>query len=138
MTYGDFIRDALGMLGILGETETASAEQAAHGLRVLNNLVFDWQAEGIDIPWAAYSSPTATMTLHERDQQAVMANLALRLAPSYGVALSPALVDMAQNGWTRVLRDSLTRTARVQRMDHLPIGEGYFGIAGSYDVNRDI
>jgi hypothetical protein len=138
MTYGDFIRDALGMLGILGETETASAEQAAHGLRVLNNLVFDWQAEGVDIPWASYSSPTATMTLHERDQQAVMANLALRLAPSYGVALSPALVDMAQNGWTRVLRDSLTRTARVQRMYHLPISEGYFGVAGSYDVNRDI
>lgn len=138
MTYADFIRDALGMLGILGETETASAEQADHGLRVLNNLVFDWQADGVDIPWATVTSATATMTLHERDQQAVLANLALRLAPSYGVALSPALVDTAQNGWNRVLRDSLTRSARVQRMDHLPIGEGYFGVAGSYDVNRDI
>jgi hypothetical protein len=138
MTYADFIRDALGMLGILGETETASAEQADHGLRVLNNLVFDWQGDGVDIPWAAATSATATMTLHERDQQAVLANLALRLAPSYGVALSPALVDTAQSGWNRVLRDSLTRTARVQRMDHLPIGEGYLGVAGSYDVNRDI
>lgn len=138
MTNGELIRDALGMLGILGESETASAEQSAHGLRVLNDMLFDWANRGVDMQWAAQSSGTATLPINERDVQAVRSALAVALGPFYGKEPSPLVYAMADSGYARLLRENQQRTMPQALMDHLPMAEGQWGNAGTYDINRGV
>lgn len=138
MTNGEFIRDALGMLGILAESETATADQSAHGLRVLNDLLFDWANRGVDMQWAAQSSATATLPLNERDVQAVRCALAVALAPFYGVMPSPLVLSAAESSYSRLLRENMSRNMPQALMDHLPVGEGLFGTFGTYDINRGV
>jgi len=138
MTNGELIRDALGMLGILAESETATADQSAHGLRVLNDLLFDWANRGVDLQWAAQTSATATLPINERDVQPVRSALAVALAPFYGVQPNPLTFAAADAGYSRLLRENISRNMPQSRMDHLPIGEGEWGASGNYDITQGV
>lgn len=48
-TRDQFIRDALGVCGILAEGETATGQQITDGARALNNMVKAWKAMGINL-----------------------------------------------------------------------------------------
>ncbi len=48
-TRDQFIKDALGVCGILAEGETATGQQISDGARALNNMVKYWKAMGINL-----------------------------------------------------------------------------------------
>lgn len=127
----DVIRDALGLLGVLAETETASAEQGEHGLRILNDVMEDWLSAGIDVgQWPQvdindeYPGPSGVVAT-------VKATLAIHLAPYYEREVRPAVIAMASSGYNRLLRDSVLQKMQEADLSNIPLGQGY---AGGFDI----
>ena len=85
-TWGWIARDALQNAGAIKEGETPSSSQLARGLQQLSFLLADWTRSGIpSLPDGPYGAATVH-TLPAGYGEAVRLNLALQLAPSYGMA----------------------------------------------------
>jgi hypothetical protein len=59
-TVADAITDALGELGVIGESDTPSAGDMAKGYSTLNSLTDAWGAERLTIPYIARTVATLT------------------------------------------------------------------------------
>lgn len=130
-TNADVIKGALGLIGVIAETETASAEQADHALAILNDFMEDWLASGVDVgQWPQtdvddeFPGPSGVVAT-------VKAHLAIHLAPYYQAQVSPVVVAMASSGYARLLRESVVAQMVEQDMTHLPMGAGH---TGKYDI----
>jgi hypothetical protein len=103
-TNSDFFKDALGLIGILAEGETPSADQGATMLTVLNDMMEDLAADGIDLAFNPQSLTTDTLSIPEGHKQAVKYLLAVHAAPHFEVDIPPIVAAVAQNGRDRLLR----------------------------------
>lgn len=124
MTNIDLIRDALGLIGVLNEVESPSAEQGVHGLRVLNQMMEMLEEDGVRLQYFAQTLTTDSFPCPAWTEMGVTANLAVKLAPSYGAAISAELADQADKGMQTLLRKTIR--APVADMSHLPQGEGRY------------
>jgi len=123
-TNSDFILGALQDIGILAEVDTApSAEQGTQGLAVLNNMMFEWEALGVDLQYSQQSSTADDCPIDVRDRQVVRANLALRLADSYGVQPRSVTASLANTGLSRLLRDSVLAQQVERSMSNMPVAD---------------
>ncbi len=130
-TNVEIIRDALGLLGVLSEVEEASAEQGAHGLRVMNELLEQWQADGVRVGQWPQTDLSATSPLAGNVLAAVKANLALALGPYYGKALAPTEMMRAGGLYQKLVRDAVNAELEPADMGHLP------GAYGDLDILTD-
>jgi hypothetical protein len=117
---------SLRKLGVLRETETATAEQAAGGLAQLNLFLASLHKDGIDL--GAYPvSLSAAIPLEDWAVLPVAYNLAILLAPDYGATVSSELAAMATSGM-RLLEKAQVKP-RTLSFDQLPTGMGaYYNI----------
>lgn len=118
MTNLEIIRDALGLLGVLAETESVSAEQASHGLRVLNDLMDEWEADNIEIGYWAQTEPNSEFPAMARTALAVKYALAVALAPHYGRAVPADVGVLSQRYYARLMRDAVE--IPIASTAHLP------------------
>ena len=100
----DLIGDALRELGVISEVETASAEQGAHALRKLNQMMAEWGPLADYLGWFRQSLTSDNAPLTEDYEGIVMVALATRLAPNYGATVSSELGAQLEAGWNRLLR----------------------------------
>ena len=121
-TNGDFISSSLRLLGVLMETESASAEQGATGLVALNDLMADLSASDIDLGYAPQSDPTANCPISIEYRQSVKYLLAVLLAPIYTRPVGPVVAAFAEAGKNKLLRDAINRNLTPVRTD-LPRSE---------------
>lgn len=123
ISNSQLIRDALGLIGVLGEVEAASPEQATHGLRVLNRMILALQAKGIDLQYYEQTDPGADTPIPPEAEDVVLYFLAFKLAPSYGKTVS---LEMRAEG--AELYATLVRNAVIDQLapiqTTLPRGEG--------------
>lgn len=125
MTLADLLQDSLGLLGVLREGETPSAEQGAQGLTLFNNLVASWRESGIDLPIEPQSLTTSALTINEGDKLTLTNLLAVHLQPYYpGRALSPVVVSVATSGYDRWLRNAVTSDIQPRKMNTISKGTG--------------
>lgn len=114
------IYDALGMLGILAETEVASAEQAQQGLRTLNAFMAEWQE--LDIMPSYYTQQQDELAndcpIPESEEMVVTAALAVRLSAYYKGSDPTRAAAIAGSGYRRLLRTLLTDTMPEADMSH--------------------
>lgn len=127
-TNNEIIRDALGLLGVLRETESPSAEQGDHGLRILNELLEQWAGEGIEIGQWPQTDVNDTSPLDIRVLSAVKANLAVALSPYYGIAVAPTEMERAGRLYRHLLRDVAVNRLQEADMTHLP------GVYGDWNI----
>lgn len=127
MTNSDLIRDALGLIGVLNEIQNPSAEQGAHGLRVMNELLADWEQDGVDLQYYPQTSLTDPLPFPDHAISAVKYYLAFALAPYYGRKVSPEMVATGQKFYNRLIRDSVTNKMQEADMSNMPSGEGHGG-----------
>lgn len=120
-TNSDFFKDALGLIGILAEGETPSAEQGATMLTVLNDMMEDLAADGIDLAFNPQSSTTDTLSIPEGHKQTVKYLLAVAAAPHFEVDIPPVVGSIASNGYNRLLRIAVQSNAQPRDFDHLPL-----------------
>ena len=124
-TNADVIRDALGLLGVVAETEEASEEQAQLGLRILNDFMEEWLANGIDVgQWPQtdvddeFPGPSGVI-------QTTKATLAIHLAPYFERQPSAIVVATASAGYNRLMREAFVGQMQERDLTHLPMGSGW-------------
>jgi hypothetical protein len=123
----DIIRDALGLIAVISEVETPSAEQGSHALRVLNQMMEQWEEEGVNLQYHAQTLTSDTFPCPPYTEPGVTGHLAMRLAPSYGASITVELIAQADAGYQTILRKSVSRALEPADMTHLPQGEGRYG-----------
>lgn len=95
-TASDIIRRALRLIGVLDAQTSIEAVDYADALDTLNAMLAEWHESGMGLPDYKFSSITDPISTDAADREAVAYSLALRLAPEYGINISPALVAAGQ------------------------------------------
>jgi hypothetical protein len=98
-TYRDIVNKSLRELGVLHSGEVASDDEGAAGLTALNQMLNSWIYDGIDMEHTTATGLTDTISYPDDHHSAFAYNLALRLAPQFGISPSPVLLAMASQGF---------------------------------------
>jgi hypothetical protein len=93
----DIVTRALRSLRVLASGDTPSADEAADGLTALNDMLFAWRIDGIDLGHVALAS-SDTLDVPDDHLFTIRLSLAERLAGEYGAALSPDDLRAAELG----------------------------------------
>jgi len=129
MTVQELIDQALYNLGYLEKGESADATDSADALRVLNQLLAEWEWAGKDLNWFSQDDLTATMPIPVWAERAAMTGLAIDLAGEFDVVPTQALYTKFDES-RQTLTNRLMNTAlNPSRMDHLPRGSGHWDIS---------
>lgn len=104
-----FVNDALSLIGVLPESVNASAEQGDIALRTANELVDEWEEDGIIVNWSPQTSLDADCPLTGIEKTAVKHHLAIRLCPHFGREPSPTLVALAQAAYQKLQRKQMVQ-----------------------------
>src|SRR5690606_10649945 len=100
----DMLTDAYRLSNIIDENETPSAEQGVYGLRVLNQMMGQWDRDGIRLGWAVVESQAADLPLDFQDERAVKYNLAVELSGEYGLEPMPRVVKVASDTYAALAK----------------------------------
>lgn len=123
-TNAQFITDSLRELNVIGETETADANQGAYGLRALNRMIEAWTEGDIEIGFFKQSSTSDDITIPEWTEFGVVTSLAVRVASHYGATVSAELAKAQRDGYRVILRKSIVEKTRTADLSHMPLGQG--------------
>jgi hypothetical protein len=122
-TNSTVINDALRLLGVIGEAETANGEQGVKALRALNQMLVRWDEDGIKLGYFEQSSTTDTCPIPAWAEQGVTSKLAQRLMADYPASVPPGWVlSDGENGFGTLLRKSVHESLKSSDMSHLPAG----------------
>jgi len=128
-----FINDALSLINVLPEGQTASPEQGDIALRTANELVDEWAEDEIVVNWSPQTSLTDDCPLTGIEMTAVKHHLAIRLCPHYGREPNPSLVAIAQGAYGKLQRQQLVLKVEPVELQ-LPRSEG---LRSGYDITTD-
>lgn len=122
-TSSDIVRRALKRLGVLSAGEEMAAADGADGNAALNAMIASWQNDGVDI------SPD--VPLPSRHEEGVVALLAVRLAPDYGMSAPDQVQIDASKGWDALLADYIRPPLSQfdSALTNMP-SQGYWGGTG--------
>ena len=124
MTYSELITESLRMIGVLMYSESADANQAAQGISVLNDMMSDWEGDGIMLGYVPSVTPTDTLSMDPTAKSAVKANLAIKLCPFYERQPHPAILEQATSGKGTLMRSVMLGNINPVTMRHVPRGTG--------------
>lgn len=128
------ISDALGLLGVVQESETMSAEQGAHGLRTLNQVMADWEQDGVNLQYYTQSTLADDVPIPDHALLAAKYYLAIALAPFYAARVPPEFMTLADKYYSRLRRDAVKANVRPTDLTRLPAGSGWGRI---WDISSD-
>lgn len=124
ITNIDLIADALRELGVISEIATPSAEQGAHALRKLNQMMAEWKEAGLDLQYFPQTLTSDVCPIPAYAENGVSCMLATRLAANYGAQVSIELAASATAGYDTIVRTAVSAVLPVGRMVNRPRGEG--------------
>jgi len=127
-TKRQLIEAAMAEIGLASYSFDLMPEQLEAALRRLDSMMAEWNARGLRLAYAIPTSPSTSdiivdSGLPDSAWEAVITNLALRLAPSYGKTVNP----MTQTTARHALNTLLARAAmpNEQKTSTLPAGAGH-------------
>jgi hypothetical protein len=127
-TKREYIDAAFTEIGLANYTFDMAPEQYTAALRRLDTMMAEWNARGIRIGYPLPLSPSQS-DLDEQTgvpdgaNEAIVTNLAIRIAPSYGKNVMPQTMTSARSAWNAIY----ARTAKSPQMQYssaLPAGAG--------------
>lgn len=126
-TRRDFIEGALEEIGLATYIFDMQPEQLQSAMKRLDNMMAEWNAKGIRL---AYPIPAGPGTGDLDDQtdvpdsawQAVVTNLALRIAPSFGRTPMPETKAAAKRAFNTIA--GISAKPREVQLRQLPAGAG--------------
>lgn len=127
-TKRDYILQAFEEIGLGSYAFDLTPDQWQAALRRLNGLMATWNAKGIRLGFPLPSSPNADdldaeATVPDRAGEAIVLQLAIRLAPSYGKAVSMETKVAAREAYNAMLTH-YTHPIEMQFQGTLPVGAG--------------
>jgi hypothetical protein len=127
-TKRQFVEGALEEIGMANYVFDLQPEQLQSALRRLDAMMMEWNAQGIRLGYPIASSPqdsdlsTETGT-PDSAWEAVITNLAIRIAPGYGKDVRPETKVIAKNAFNTLLQRA-TFPLEKQLPETMPIGQG--------------
>lgn len=101
-TASSIISRSLRLLRVLDAGEAMEANDAQDALETLNAMLAEWHEAGIGLPDYSLATLTTKLATDAADREAIAYELALRLAPEYGVSLSPEMAAVGQRAMFRL------------------------------------
>lgn len=130
-TKRQYATSALEELGLASYVFDLAADQIEAAVRRLDSMMAEWNGRGIRLGYPLPSSPTSTdldadAGSPDSAHDAIVTNLAVRLAPSYGKQVSQQTLATARHG----LNTLLARAAQPpeMRLPSMPAGAGNKGV----------
>lgn len=123
-----FILAAFEEIGLASYAFDLQPEQMESALRRLDSMIADWNAGGIRLGYPLPSSPQysdidAQSEVPDSAYEAIITNLAIRIAPSYGREVMQDTRAAAKKSYN-ILLQRATRPIEMQFPDTLPAGAG--------------
>lgn len=106
----EFVRDTLGMIGVVDPRQTVQAADEATTIRFLNRLMTRIEANGTSFGWVDVSNPSDTLPLPPEAELGVMYVLAIIMAAQFSIPAPPEVVAGAQRFEADLLRDQAVAT----------------------------
>lgn len=116
------IEDALRDINVISEVQSASAEQGAHALRKLNQVMEAWKENDIDFGWFSQTLTTDTIPVPDWAEIGVTSALSIAIASKYGASVSQELIAVGEAGMSMILRKMISEKLKNADMSHLPTG----------------
>lgn len=113
-TANTIVSRALRLLGVIASGETIEASIGADALSVLNALLAEMHEAGIGLPDYSLTGLTDTLASDAADQEALAYQLAIRIAPEYGLSPTPAQIVMGRESMFRLRSRYLAVSHPVQ------------------------
>jgi hypothetical protein len=124
ITNIDLIADALRELTVISEIQTPSAEQGAHALRKLNQMMAELEESGIRLEYFEQTLTSDTCPIPAYAEHGLTCLLAARLASNYGATVSTELAASIISGMETITRTAVTAALPTGKMLNRPCGEG--------------
>lgn len=121
----DIVRDALESLIVQAAEAPIVGNEASAAIRALNDMMYMWELQGIDIGYTQVSDMADPITVPMGAIMGIKANLALNLAPKYNVDPPPILLKNASDGFQAIVKLS-TQIAPMEYPSTLPTGSGNY------------
>lgn len=127
-TKRQFIEAAFDEVGLAAYTFDMQPEQYQGALRKLDAMMADWNGRGVrlgyPLPLSPQDSDLDTQTgVPDRANQAIITNLACRIAPSFGRQVMPATMASARESLSTILI-SAAMPGQMQYPGTMPAGAG--------------
>ena len=122
-TKKQIILDAYASFGYVDYFYNADVEQIDFALRILNRMLADWESEGVSIGYNLGSDIQENSGIPEYASNAVIANLTIMLASSFGKNLSQDSKENAINSYNNLKLKFLTIPI-LPRNNLIPQGQG--------------
>jgi hypothetical protein len=127
-TKRQFVEGAFEEIGMANYVFDLQSEQLQSALRRLDAMMMEWNAQGIRLGYPIASSPQDSDLDTETNApdsawEAVITNLAVRIAPGYGKTVSPDTKMVAENAFNTLMQRA-TFPLEKQLPETMPIGQG--------------
>lgn len=127
-TKRQFVNDAFTMIGLAHYTYDLQSEQLQTGLRALDAMMGMWNNKTIRLGYPISSSPENSDLDQETEvpdaaNEAIIYNLACRIAPAYGKQLMPETKSHARYAYEALLAEA-AKPEEMQYQQTLPRGAG--------------
>jgi hypothetical protein len=131
----DMITRAYRLANVINANEVPDAEQGVTGLEALNDMMTQWDGDGIKLGWTVVGGQADTLPLQRQDYRAVRFNLAVELAGEFGIDPLPRVAKIASETYVALAKRwrfqvesslELLPDAAAQTLDGLAIDSGGF------------
>ncbi len=109
-TVAKVVGRALRLIQVVDARQPVRASDMETAIEALNAMIRRWEADGISLGWMPNDNPSDEVLVPDEAVQAVAANLAVVLAPEYGVSVSGVVAQMAAAGMNDLMRDQAIAT----------------------------
>lgn len=123
VTAIEMIADAFRLANIINEIEAPSAEQGVQGLRSLNQMMGQWDRDGIKLGWHVVPELDDPLPLDPQDERAVKFNLAVELSGEYGLEPMPWVSKNAIDTYAALAKAH--RFTVESDLSHLPTAQPF-------------
>lgn len=123
----DVITVAFRKANIVHERETLTSTQSAQGLELLNDMMSDWEEDGIELGFYPQTSLAAIIPAEDKHLRGIKYNLARAVAADYSVDLAAEARRIAELTFARLAKST---TEEIETdFSHMPLGR-----RGSFDI----
>jgi len=110
MKVENLIARALRLIQVQDPLQDVKAQDMEAGIDALNGMMRRVEADGIALGWSDVANPSDVLPLPDEALQAITYNLAIVLAPEFGVQPMPAVIAIATAGMNALMRDVAVAT----------------------------
>lgn len=120
----DIVTGSLRATGIIGETQSPSAEQGQAAVTRLNDLMFLWAERGVDLGWNTKATTADTVILPLGWVHGIKAQLGELLSNDYGVDPPVTVLRDADESRNMMNRQALQMAFSPPNLQAMPLGRG--------------